>query len=310
VKNCKVIEDLLPNYAEKLTSEETNQYIENHMAECKDCSEKLKIIQKEIEVDKRVDLKKESNYLKKYNKKLRIFEAIILIAIAVFIVTVGRKMLIIQCMQNKIAQYDEIDNFYRKCNYYQGDIMGTTEIYKKEDKFKSRLSDLWFCDENTRLDVREVYGNDKNENWYIIDNYNNKDKSRKTAMLNQKGSKKTMKGILGMHNFETNNFWELFIMAITSNISSESCNGKECYRISYTVFTGCPATPILWQQEHYRQIYYLERETGLPVRSIDNRDIRINHGEKEEILDYEYEFGNVTEEDMKEPDIGEYEIVK
>jgi len=109
VKNCKVIEDLLPNYAEKLTSEETNQYIENHMAECKDCSEKLKIIQKEIEVDKRVDLKKESNYLKKYNKKLRIFEAIILIAIAVFIVTVGRKMLIIQCMQNKIAQYDEID---------------------------------------------------------------------------------------------------------------------------------------------------------------------------------------------------------
>ena len=35
-RDCKIIQDLLPNYIEKLTNEETNNFIEEHLKECID----------------------------------------------------------------------------------------------------------------------------------------------------------------------------------------------------------------------------------------------------------------------------------
>lgn len=310
MKICKIIQDLFPNYIEKLTSEETNEYIENHIKECEECKEKLKTMQKEIEIGEKQELKKETKYLKKYNKKLRIFQAIILIFVIIFIAITARKMIIIQSMQNKIIKYEAIDNFYIKSYYYQGDKINFYEDYNKGNNYKSKASSLWFTDDDTRLDVFEVYGNGKRENWYWLDNYNNKDKTIKEAKLNQESSSEKVKNIIGISNFETSNFWELLIMAITSDISSENCNGKECYRISYIVFSDFSKNPILWKQENYKQIYYLEKETGLPVRSINDRNLKINKGDKEEILNFEYDFGNVTDEDLKEPNINEYEIIE
>ena len=309
-RDCKIVQDLLPNYIEKLTNEETNKFIEEHLKECDECQKVLENMQKNLNITTTNKDKKAVKYFKKYRKKLRILRIILLIILTIFIVNTARKMIIIQSMQNKIMQYERVDNFYIKSYYYQGDIIYFSEIYNKGNKYKAKNSNLWFADNNTRLEIFEVYGNEENENWYRIDNYNDKDKAKKTATLNKDGSSKTLKRILGMSNFETNNFWELLLMAISSDISSESCNGKECYRISYTFFTVCPTTPILWQQEHYMQIYYLEKETGLPIRSINNRDVEINHGNKEQTLDFEYDFGNVTDDDIKEPNINEYEIIE
>ena len=45
-KECKIIQDLLPNYVEKLTNEETNTYIAEHLSQCEDCkkiSDSMKI---------------------------------------------------------------------------------------------------------------------------------------------------------------------------------------------------------------------------------------------------------------------------
>ena len=36
-KECKIVQDLLPNYIEKLTNEETNKFIEEHLKNCEDC---------------------------------------------------------------------------------------------------------------------------------------------------------------------------------------------------------------------------------------------------------------------------------
>ena len=38
MKDCKIVQDLLPNYVENLTTKETNQFIENHLENCKDCN--------------------------------------------------------------------------------------------------------------------------------------------------------------------------------------------------------------------------------------------------------------------------------
>ena len=41
VKDCKIVQDLLPSYIDGLTNEDTNQYIEEHLKECEECKKKL-----------------------------------------------------------------------------------------------------------------------------------------------------------------------------------------------------------------------------------------------------------------------------
>ena len=50
-KKCKIVQDLLPNYIEKLTNEETNQFIEEHLKECDECKKVLENMQKDIQLN-------------------------------------------------------------------------------------------------------------------------------------------------------------------------------------------------------------------------------------------------------------------
>ena len=76
-KNCKIIQDLLPSYIEKLTKDETNLFIEEHLNECEECNSICKKLQKNIDININKDNKKQIDYLKKYNKKMRILKSII-----------------------------------------------------------------------------------------------------------------------------------------------------------------------------------------------------------------------------------------
>lgn len=81
--NCKIVQDLLPNYIEGLTNEETNEYIENHLKECSECKEILKEMGEEIILDK-IDEKIKIDYLKKIkNRNKTIITIIVVIAIAI-----------------------------------------------------------------------------------------------------------------------------------------------------------------------------------------------------------------------------------
>lgn len=65
--DCAVVKDLLPNYIDKLTSNETNQIIENHLSICEDCTKECNDMMGTIKLGmdkapKRSDLK---NFLNK-----------------------------------------------------------------------------------------------------------------------------------------------------------------------------------------------------------------------------------------------------
>lgn len=62
--NCMIVQDLLPNYIEKLTSDVTNQAVEEHISTCEQCSELLNIMSAEITTKKTVP-KRELKFLKK-----------------------------------------------------------------------------------------------------------------------------------------------------------------------------------------------------------------------------------------------------
>lgn len=79
---CKIVEDLLPNYIEKMTSTETNEIIEEHIEECQLCKDKLNNMKSEVVLDEVDD--REINYLKTIKRKNRIKILIVaLIAIAI-----------------------------------------------------------------------------------------------------------------------------------------------------------------------------------------------------------------------------------
>lgn len=85
-EECKLIQDLLPNYVDKVTSEETNEYIENHIKNCDDCSRILKELGEDIVLDK-IDNMKKIDYLRKIKKRnLSVIAVISGIAIILIII--------------------------------------------------------------------------------------------------------------------------------------------------------------------------------------------------------------------------------
>ena len=49
-KNCKIIQDLLPNYIENLTNEETNIFIEGHLNTCSNCKIILENMKNDLKI--------------------------------------------------------------------------------------------------------------------------------------------------------------------------------------------------------------------------------------------------------------------
>ena len=66
-KECNIIRDLLPNYIEKLTNNDTNEFIEKHIKNCKECNALLNNYKTENKVNE--DDKIFINYAKKFNLK-------------------------------------------------------------------------------------------------------------------------------------------------------------------------------------------------------------------------------------------------
>lgn len=64
---CNVINDLLPLYAESLVSNDTYEFVQDHLDECEDCRKKLENIKAEINFEKKTEIVP----LKNIQKKLR-----------------------------------------------------------------------------------------------------------------------------------------------------------------------------------------------------------------------------------------------
>lgn len=76
--DCKIVQDLLPNYIDKLTNEHTNEFIQEHLKECKKCNEAYNEMNKQIDLDYKAD-NKEVKFMKKVHKKILTMGIIILI---------------------------------------------------------------------------------------------------------------------------------------------------------------------------------------------------------------------------------------
>lgn len=60
-KSCDIIKDLIPMYVENLTSEDSNQFIKEHLNSCEDCTNFLKNVERDLPKNDLPDTNKEKN---------------------------------------------------------------------------------------------------------------------------------------------------------------------------------------------------------------------------------------------------------
>lgn len=310
MKNCKIVQDLLPNYVEKLTNEETNQFIEEHLKDCEECQKKLNAMKSNIDTEEDNRIKKETKYLKKYSRKLRVFKFIVVALIFIFLVDIGRKMIIINSLQNKISQYENLDSFYLKKYEIGEGFTSISETYNKGEKYKGLSYQTTSIGATYKY---EVYGNrDKLNTYETVYNLDTKNEIKR-AVLDGHYQALRLGEIIETWKFKTKNLYELILMALTSNVSLDKCNGKECYKIDKLVVMGNSAVPEIFYQDKYKIVYYIEKETGLILRKIDRSGNEIEYvvkqaKDRDRIVDYEYDFESIEDEVFEEPNNEKYII--
>ena len=273
-RNCKIVQDLLPNYIEKLTTEETNQFIEEHLKECDECKTVLENMQKDIQLNDEKQDKREVKYMKKYSNKMKVLKYILLALIIIYIAIVLRRTFIMFSLSEKAKENKSYDNYYAKLYSYQGDSLIITESYNKDGNYLTTMTRITE-DGNQRLkltfynkDNEQIALAESEEEKYILN-------SETTAGWNVSPVTYTNDGFIG--NLQ---------LAFIIGIDSDYCNGKACYVIKGSSYER-----------------YIDKETGLAIRSIDK-----NSGQNDTIVDYEYTFNTVEDSDIVKPDTTGYEI--
>ena len=291
MKECKIIRDLFPSYIDGLTAESTNLYIQEHLNSCEDCKKVLEDMEKDIKLDTTKKDSKEVKYIKKYNRKMKILKIVLLVILLLFMFRVTRNMIIIVSLDSKINKYTTSQNFYLKQTLYSEDGVDIAEIHKKDNKYTSRFKSI---SENFKFDTTEYY-NGQTANTYFEVKDDEENIEKKIAYLNRED------GIVVPYitnSIKIENPIDFILNSIFLNITSENCNGKDCYRVTMQPFNS-----------NGEAIYFIEKETGLTIRSLGESASLKNNGERyDHISDYEYEFDVVADEDFIEPDISEYEI--
>ena len=280
-RDCKIVQDLLPNYIEKLTTTETNQFIEEHLKQCKECKNIVLNMENELKIKDAKREKNEVKYIKKYNQKLRFFKIIVLLIFIIFIASITRKMIIISDLNKKANKYLNSPNYYEKIIAYNGENMLIHDIYCKGDK--------------TVTIMRRITENETNKiTWYKKEGKTNiywDNENQKIAEINSNGGLQ----INIVNYLQANNLFELLIASITTNIKSVEYNGKECYIV--TNYFG--PNVLLTESEGA----WIEKDTGLMIKNTGGMGSSFGT-----VTNFKYEFGSVTDDIFIEPDISEYKV--
>ena len=210
-------------------------------------------------------------------KILKIIGVILLIVIAIFLIHTIRNYVIISDLQNKISKYANSTNYRTKSVTTENDgLVVTMEYYKKDNKevvFLERMA-------NNEVTKISMYSNGERTDVFT------ETKDSKVAQLN---SGTIMS--LGIYNhLENDSKWQTILGCISAKIKSVDYNGKECYIVKEFMSSNSLTSEGVET--------YIDKETGLFVKSIDASIVN----------EREYEFNTVDDSIFTEPDISQYTL--
>lgn len=274
-KDCKIVQDLLPNYIENLTNEETNKFIDEHLKECNECQKTFENMKKDFKVNTTKRDEREVKYIKKYSNKMKLLKTILLFIIVIYVIVIARRTIIMTSLSEKVNKNQSYDNYYARLYSYQGDTLTITESYNKGKEYLTTLT-------------RMVNGNEIQKITYYK-------KGNEQLVVTEAGGKKNVldsKKMLGGNilpvTYVPAGFFANLQYALITGIESTYCNGRECYVIKGSSYER-----------------YIDKETGFAVRDIEKSNKEIIR-QTDMVVDYDYKFNIVTDSDIVRPDTTGY----
>ena len=267
-QDCKIVEDLLPNYIEKLTNEQTNNYIEQHIKTCSECRDKLERMKRNFKIQNEKRDNREVKYIKKFNIKFKILRNILIAIVIIYMAIVLRRFIILSDVGNKFQQTIRNDsNYYMSRVTYSKDNIQVVKRYYDKGK-KLLMIDNYAQDINKLSHVIYVNGDEK---IYIAGNQEN------NYLMEFSENVERMLDIRPMTYIDENylsNFILNLYTAITSTIDEVELYGKKCYII-----------------KNNDKEDFIDAETGLLIKYTSIGGMQ----------DYSYEFNKVT--NIEKPDL-------
>lgn len=277
MKNCKIVQDLMPSYVEKLTSEESNKFIEEHLKECKECNNILDSMKADVKLKKVETPKEEIDYMKKAKKKMNIAKKILtLIIIVIF------ALILLFCRDiYKIYAYIDIQNKFNKTIEEENNYMIVSTGLGLENMYT-----YFYKDGRAKMISNDLQDGTEVISWYeytdnkiISYNTSNKDYMIKTCIDN---SPLLRRGIQDLSIFQMVlgevSKWEEFKLNISSIISISPTKYKD-YIPAYLVKTNS-------------KNYYVSRETGC-ILNDENREYTLKF---DIVTDEQIDFPNENED--------------
>lgn len=264
-KECKIVQDLLPSYIEKLTDTETNQFIEEHLKNCKECQKVLNDMEEKLSANTEEIEKKKINYLKKYNRELRVLQIIVLVVLLAFVVSVGRKYIILKDLSSKFCKYENMSNYHIIREEYNSGKMGhnTKKVMTIQETYKSG---------NNYITTFEINDTDEKKSIMIAYNINGEKKVLYNRVDDITDSFDKEFIYIPM-SYVTNGDYSPMYMAIFMNLDKVKVKGRTCYLV---------------RNENIER--YIDAETGMTVKMIDI--------DNSIIMDIYYETNSVSDENI------------
>ncbi len=252
IKNeCKIVRDLFPNYIEELLSNETKNFVENHINNCNQCKELLELVKEEKtkEIDKRHNEEiYEINYLKKFRRKLLtlksiiiLFIIIIIIASASYLIKFSYTQYILDSAYKKLQEIENSENFKLSIENYNinyetegnDEQFFNTTYYYKDGKYKEEMSGR--ITNGTLIYANRAYYGEINSNKRTEIYIDEKEIINKTANYNLL----TKQGMFDTYNYTKDygqNYGTILNLIVKGGlrVKTETYNGKECYVITFS----------------------------------------------------------------------------
>ncbi|MBP3256061.1 MAG: zf-HC2 domain-containing protein [Clostridia bacterium] len=294
-KECEIVQDLLFNYSDDLLNPESKKLVENHLLECKECQNKLTQIKED---NKKYNNKEkiEIDYLKKVRIKSKIKSLLMTLAIIFIIVFVYYfiKFIKINDIIRKSEEYSKSNNYYIERIEISDGVAFGLKTYYKDGKYKEVCE--VYTDAGVEKDM-EIYGSKGSSERVTISYKNN------TALIETGTSAEITNNANKIKTDKDKNIFEIIGKTFKTSITTDNYDiGREYY--------------VIKDYPYYDRIEtWVDKENGLPIRKITRgayKDFfagtKIMKKVSDRIENYSYEFGNVTDEDVKVPDLSNFEI--
>ena len=300
-KECEIVQDLLLSYVDDVLNNESKKLVEKHLIECSVCKKRLDEIRQDMKKNES-NQKKEIDYLKKIRRRARIKSIIIAIGIIflLFFSFYLYKFVIISSIANKGYKTLQTGNIYREIRDgidAEGEVL-VKKQYLKDGKCKT-VEEIY---SNNGKEIKKVSYTElnSNETITIIEEEKKVIKEKGKFQEGINSNKLYVPWILDLKEHLIVRLGFAFVMSIDTDYYAM---GKEYYVIR-NQFENTQK----WE-------LWIDKETGLPIRNINlNGNVSYFSGTdvikdiRDNIREYRYQVGVVTEADVQIPDLSNYEI--